>query len=350
MGQHVHAIIGCGRVAPNHADGFRSLPGTEIRWACDRNEAAAAALAGDFGIPRVTTDPGDVLRDPAVVSVSVAVDHAQHAALTLAALEAGKHVLLEKPIALEPEDGASLIRLAERRGKVLSVVSQHRYDPLVADVRAWIDAGLLGPLVAASVTLRCRRTREYYTGSYWRGTWAGEGGSVLINQGYHAIDILRWTCGDLEVVGASMTTSALLAGTIETEDTLGALLRGRGSMLATVNLTAASVTNWKTRIEIVGQAGTVVFTIDHPARLHSCEGRPELLNKVALARAHLEQEPAPGLDYYGVSHRRQIADFCQSVASGSPMLSGPHDAVRTLELVAALYRMARAEALVPASL
>lgn len=146
-----------------------------------------------------------------------------------------------------------------------------------------------------------------------------------------------------------MRTSAL-AGTIETEDTLAALLRGQGSMLATLSVTSASVTTWKTRIEVVGQTGTVVFDIGHPARLHSCEGNTELLGRALFARARLDREPTPRIDYYGISHRRQIADFCRSVASGAPMLSTPDDALATLELVTALYRTARAESPVPASL
>lgn len=332
-----HAIIGCGRVAPNHVDGFRQVPGYAIRWACDRRAAVARQFATEHGIPRFTSRVDEVLADPSVTSISVCVDHAQHTELVSLGLAAGKHVLVEKPLALQVSDGSDLIARAERAGLVLSVVSQHRYDTLVLAVRDWMGQGLLGTLVQATVSLQSNRPDSYYTGSYWRGTWHGEGGSALMNQGYHCLDVVRWLCGELRTHSAAMSR-AVRTG-IETEDVLCGVLQGAAGLLVTLSVSTSSHVTWRTRIDIAGDRGAVQFDLDHPGTLHHWQGGPEL---EALARAERDRshrEEPPGIDYYGVSHRSQIADFCRSVRSGEPMMCGPAEALTTLGLISDLYRM-----------
>ncbi|MCG5214621.1 Gfo/Idh/MocA family protein [Streptosporangium sp. KLBMP 9127] len=330
----IHAIIGCGRVAPNHVDGFRALPGWDVAWACDRDPGRAAGFAAEFGLGRATAAVEEVLADPAVTSVSVAVDHAQHHVLTEQALLAGKHVLVEKPLALSRQDGERLVKLAEQRGLVLSVVSQHRYDPLVVSVARWLREGRLGTLLFAQVSLEASRPADYYADSYWRGTWAGEGGSALVNQGYHCLDVTRFLLGELEVK-AAIAGRRRLADVIETEDTLSALLLA-GPTPVTLNVTVASDTLWRTRLELTGSEGAVCFDLDHPSTLHrATEG-------VASAE-HAEEQtadqtgPAPGIDYYGISHRRQIANFAAAVETGAPLVADARTALGMIELLEQIY-------------
>lgn len=339
----VHAIVGCGRIAPNHAHGFRARPGVELRWACDPDRPAADRLAAGFDIPRTATDLDQVLADPEVTSVSIAVDHGRHAELAARALAAGRHVLLEKPFATRAGDARALTATAERAGLVLSVVSQHRYDPVVSAVTEWVAEGLLGRLTQAFAVQQCRRTREYYAD--WHGTRSGEGGSALINQGYHALDVLRALCGGtLEVVGA--TGGALVLGdAIENEDTLAAVLRGPDGLAATYSVTVTSTLEWWTRLGLTGTAGSVVFDLDHPGTLHLCAGGPELLARAAALRADTDNDAAdagqaPGIGYYGASHRRQIAEFCAAVRSGAPVLADAAEGLATLDLIEAMYRRA----------
>lgn len=339
MREYRHAVIGCGRVAANHVDGFGAVPGWSVAVACDR-QAHVDTFAKAHGIPAWTREHADVLTDPSVTSVSVTVDHAQHGELVRQALEAGKHVLVEKPLCLDQSQADALTALAAERGLVLSVVAQHRYDPLVLAVRAWVREGLLGDLLYVSAGLQARRTEDYYADSYWRGTRAGEGGSALINQGYHCLDTVRWICGDL-TVHAAVAGTRVLTGVMETEDTLGALMSS-GQVPVTLNVTVASSVDWRTRIELVGSLGSVVFDLDHPGTLHHCSGSDDLMRRAEQERARALAEEPPGISYYGVSHRRQIADFCQGIAAGTPMLSSSEDAVGTLRTIAALYDRAGA--------
>jgi predicted dehydrogenase len=311
-----HGIIGCGRVAPNHVDGFRATGRQEVSWACDRDERKAADFAGAHGIARSTPRLTEVLDDPDVVSVSVAIDHAQHAAVVEQALLAGKHVLCEKPLALVTTDGERLLALAGQRDLVLSVVSQHRYDPLVLAVRNWLRDGLLGDVLFAQVSLEAQREPEYYSESYWRGSWSGEGGSALINQGYHCLDVTRFLLGHLRVE-AAVARTAVLSSVMETEDTLSALLVA-DVIPVTLNVTVCSATTWRSRLEIVGTQGAVTFDIDHPAFLHRVSGNPELVRRAESVRDLINEPLPPGIDYYGVSHRHQIAAFVRAVLDGGP--------------------------------
>ncbi len=331
----VHAIVGCGRVAPNHVDAFRALgDGWTVGWACDRDPDVAAGFAAAHGIPRVTPSVDDVLADPDVVSVTIAVDHAQHAALVERALRAGKHVLVEKPLALSTEEAERLLLTARECDRVLSVVSQHRYDPLVTGTAEWLKSGLLGRLLYVRSCLEASREESYYADSYWRGTWAGEGGSALVNQGYHCLDVTQAICGELTVV-AAMGRAGELFNAMETEDTICALLSA-GPVPVSFNVTVGSTVTWRTRLEFVGTQGTVELDLDHPGRLHRATGNPELERRAAeldLATG----EVAPGTDYYGISHRRQAADFASAIASGTAMSAGAEAGLAMVRLLGSLY-------------
>lgn len=335
-----HAIIGCGRVAPNHVDGFSRVARWKVAVACDLTDDVHE-FARVHAIPRATTCAAEVFADPMITSVSVTVDHAGHADVVEAALDAGKCVLVEKPFGLEPARARALVDLAEARGLTLSVVSQHRYDPVVLAVKRWLGRGLLGKVISVNASLCARREASYYTGSYWRGTLKGEGGSALVNQGYHCLDTVRWLCGDLVVRSASARTVAL-GQVIETEDTICGLLATGDGASVLLAVTVASATEWRTRIEVVGTAGSVLFDIDHPSRLHGWEGPPELVAAAEAESRRSMLDAPPGPAYYGVSHRRQIADYCRAVDTGERMLFSPADSVETLETISELYACAEA--------
>ncbi|GED10737.1 Gfo/Idh/MocA family protein [Cellulosimicrobium cellulans] len=338
-----HAIIGCGRVAPNHVHGFGEVDGWSVSTVCDTVPGRAREFAAQHGVPVATDDVDQVLDDGAVTSVSITTGHGRHAELVEAALLAGKHVLVEKPFGLSPDTARALVDLARSRGLVLSSVSQHRYDPVVLAVREWIALGLLGEITFVTATLQARRTRDYYESSDWRGTHGGEGGSALINQGFHCLDTVRWLCGDL-APQAAVTRTVALGDVIETEDTLCGLLTTRGGAPVLLSVTVASSVEWRTRIEVVGTDGSVTFDLDHPGRLHFWSGSRELHVRAEAERDRRAVEEPVGVSYYGVSHNRQIADFCASVGSGHPMLVDVSDSVGTLESITGLYQHAGAGA------
>lgn len=335
-----HGIIGCGRVADNHVDAVRMLGGAwSVAVACDVRVERAEKLAARHGIPEVSDCVDSVLGRPDLTSVSVLTDHASHPSLVEAALRAGKHVLVEKPLAFDTSLACDLVDLAQQCGLVLMTVSQHQYDPVVQHVRRWLSRGLLGDLVLVRGSLEAWRPADYYMSSDWHGTWQLEGGSALVNQGYHCLDVIRSLVGPLTVDLARGTTTQP-GGALETEVTLAALLQAAGIPVL-FSATNGSSTRWRTRIEIVGADGTVEFDIDHPASLHRATGREALVAAAAAVSDAEVVRPAPGIDYYGISHRRQIADFARSVTHGVPSaVADPREGIAMVELLGKIYRAA----------
>jgi len=321
--------------------------GVEVRWACARRRHRAVAFAEHHGIPHATDSITEVLADPFVGSVSIATPHALHAELVEVALRAGRHVLVEKPIALVGDEGARLAELAERAGLVLCVVSQYRHDPVVTAVREWVTEGLLGTPLLAHASLECQRAPDYYLGSDWRGTWSGEGGSALINQGYHCLDVLRFLCGGSDgpvtVVHAAVAGRGPLAEVMQTEDTLAALLTLDG-IPATVSVTVAGSASWRSRVEIVGQLGSVTIDLTGSGlTLSHCAGNPQLVARctdLPTGRCPTGAGSDGDRAGYRAAYRRQLSHFARAMHSETASGAEARNAVAMLCLVREMYQAA----------
>lgn len=230
-------LLGCGRVAAHYVDVLtgglgETVEGIEIVGACDivrtRAEALAQRLGGepfeDLATALASLEPD------LVVIMTPSGDHHRHARQVL---EAGHHVLVEKPIAMRPDEADELIALAEERGLHCGVALQNRLNPAVMAVRAVREE--LGPLVTASARLRWARFQDYYEDG-WHGTWAMDGG-VINQQALHHLDALQWICGPVESVCAAGTRRA---NVLEAEDTLAAVLRFASGALGTIEATTAA--------------------------------------------------------------------------------------------------------------
>jgi predicted dehydrogenase len=323
-------------VAPNHVDAVLHASGVHLRWVCDVDRAKAEEMAALAGGAKVTTDASVALADPELHAVSICVGHGDHAALIRAALLAGKHVMVEKPFTLSVSEAEELVSLAEARQLRLAVVSQHRFDPIVRAVKGCLDAGLLGRLLLLSARLECLRTPDYFASSPWRGTWRGEGGSCTANQGYHYVDALCFLAGPVAEV-RSLAGTLVHTSVIETEDTLVAALRHAAGPFSTLAVTLGSSVTWRSQLALVGTAGSVEFAMDFPNTLISVEGSDELRGALARASQVSRDERPPGVAYYGISHRDQLADFFGAVRGPSRLAFDGNDALVTLRALAAIY-------------
>jgi predicted dehydrogenase len=339
-----HAIVGCGRVAPSHADAFARLPEAELAACCDLDLDKARALAERFSARRVYASLKDLLADAGVDSVSLCLPHHLHAPVAEQALQAGKHVLLEKPFAMDGAEAARLAAAARRSGRILQPVCQHRFDFVVRSVKEIVSQHL-GQICMARAHLECRRPPEYYSQSDWRGRWKTEGGSVSINQAYHVLDLLLWLLGPLDRVGAQMAT--LTGGKLmETEDSLVANLLFANSGLGSLTVNGASGAQWHSYIEICGSGGVVAFDIGYPNQVPrlQLDSRRALQSWRKAFAEHFKACPLPtaGIDYYGDSHRHEAAEFAARIdgqqATVSCTLQQAESVVRAVE---ALYRSAR---------
>ena len=170
------AIIGCGRIAPRHAQSIKQLPGAKLVAVCDIIESRARHFASEY-CATPYTDYRDVLDRPDIDIVNVCVPSGLHKTVGVDVAASGKNLLVEKPISLTLEDADALIEAAANAGVKLGVVLQNRFNPPMKDVRQLIDEGLLGKLLLGNATVRWYRPQEYYMDT-WHGTWAMDGGGA----------------------------------------------------------------------------------------------------------------------------------------------------------------------------
>jgi UDP-N-acetyl-2-amino-2-deoxyglucuronate dehydrogenase len=323
-------IIGTGTIAAVHADAIAMLPDARLSAVTDVAAGTAEAFAADRGC---AAEPSlDALLARRDVEVAcVCVPSGLHAEVGVRAAKAGKHLVVEKPIDVTLDAADRLIAAAREAGVALTVISQHRFDPGVIELKRLIGDGALGTLLLGEATTKWYRTQAYYDSAPWRGTWAMDGGALL-NQGVHYVDLLRWCMGPPAEVTAVCTTQA---HQIEVEDTSLAIVTFASGAVGTILATTAAFPGFPQRLEITGTEGTV--TVE--------DGQ---IVRTALRSADADRSPSPAsaaaADPAAVdaaSHAAQLADLLASVDEGrQPAVSGTSGR-EALEIVRAVYESAR---------
>ncbi len=333
-------VIGCGVIAATHVESFQQVDGAEVAWACDLKPDRAGDLAAKYSISRVTTDYREVLADPSVDLVSICTDHASHASIACDAMEADKHIVVEKALAASREGLRQMLDAhAARPHLVFAGVFQHRFEGINRRLRDMVAEGAFGTVLTASMQLRCRRTDAYYSDD-WHGTWDKEGGSVLINQAIHFVDAISWIMDGAESVSAAYANRVHPAS-METEDTLTAAVRFRSGALGTLEATCGSHLNWEYSLAVHGAEGSVELRNDKLTKLVFADPTRQAEARAALENANDPQGVAAGKAYYGVGHRANLADVIDAIRDGrEPFVTG-EAAAKTVDLVLSAYESAR---------
>ncbi len=325
------ALIGCGRVAPRHAQSFQQLSETRLVATADIRFDRAQRFAEEYGAAAYA-DYHDMLARSDVDAVSICVPSGLHAQVAIDALQAGKHVLVEKPIALTLADADRMIATARQHGRRLGVVLQNRYNSPMQQVRRAVDDGLLGRLYLGNACVRWYRPQSYYDDD-WHGTWAMDGGA-LMNQSIHHIDALQWLMGPVQAVQAY---SATLAHRMEAEDVGVAVLRFVSGALGTVE---GSTLTWPQNLEgsvsIFGEHGSVQVGGTALNRITLWKVRGQLEQEAEILTSQRVDPPS----VYGYSHREVIRDFAQAIRDGRAPGTPGEEARKSLALVLAIYEAA----------
>ncbi|MFC4601839.1 Gfo/Idh/MocA family protein [Cohnella hongkongensis] len=262
-------LIGCGAVASAHAAAISSLPNAELVAVAGKSQERLASFAEAWGLEG-HADFRQLLHRDDIDAVGICTPSGSHGDIAILAAEAGKHAIVEKPIEIALAKADETLAAFRSRGLRLGVISQHRFDPDVVRLKALLDAGGLGRPVLASACVHWYRDQAYYDSGGWRGTWAGDGGGVLINQGIHTVDLLLHLLGPVaEVAGhaATMTHERM-----ETEDTAVALLRFACGALGTLSCTTSAYPGFPARIEIIGSAGSALLEGEALTKLYRNKG------------------------------------------------------------------------------
>jgi len=327
-------IIGAGEISILHAAAYRDM-GDRVRLAAvaDVELARAQFLAERLSIPTVYDDYQNLLADPDVQAVSICTPPFLHVPQSVEALEAGKHVLCEKPVAPNMA-GLDRIAAAERAsGRVFSGVFQSRFGRGARQVKALIERGRFGRLLLGFTHTLWMRDAAYY-GVWWRGSWAQECGGASVSQALHGIDLLLWFMGEPSHLYAEADT---LKMDIEVEDTAAAVVRFRSGALGQV-LTTVNCQDNRSRLEIYGTTLHAVSSED------AYQSTKEPFHLSAADPAYLEsvQREADELAPSGPPYLQigMVEDFVGALEEGREPLVTVAECRRSLELVTALYRSA----------
>jgi predicted dehydrogenase len=336
---HGFGIIGAGTIADVHADALALLPDARLAAVTDIDAAAARAFAEAHGC---AAEPSldALLARPDVDVVCVCVPSGLHADIGVRAAKAGRHLVVEKPVDVSLDAADRLLAAAREAGVALTVMSQHRFDPGVIELKRLIDEGALGRLVLGEAHTKWHRTQAYYDRADWRGTWALDGGSLL-NQGVHYVDLLRWCLGPVAEVTAVCTTQA---HDVEVEDTALAVVRFASGAVGTISSTTAAFPGFPQRLEVTGTEGTVIIEdgqIVRTALARKPPAGPAAATPAGPEGTRLTAAADPGgLD--PAFHAAQIAGFLRAIEEGrAPAVTG-ESGRDALEIVCAVYESSRA--------
>ena len=331
------AILGTGMVAHYHKAAIERNHDSGARLVAVSHylEAQFDKKAEEFGVPCMSFD--SILKDNSIDVICICTPSGQHASQAIASLNAGKHVLVEKPMALSVSDARAMIDCANRNDRHLAVALQRRADPLFKSVKQALMNDDLGELTLGSIVMPYFRNQAYYDQAAWRGTWELDGGGVLMNQGIHIIDILLWFMGDPVEIQASAAT---LHRNIEVEDIATALLRfGNGSM-ATISGTTTVGGGAPHRIELFGTNGAIQIEGEGVVRWELDDK-----SKMTVQPAEISSNSSAGAgaDPRGIStdgHTAIVADLIRAISTGTPPAIDGEEGLRSLSTIHSIYKAA----------
>jgi len=327
------AIIGCGNIAPAHLEGYARLSQIcEVRALCDLYTDKATRLAKRFDLEgcTITADYHDLLDRSDIDVVSLCLPPSVHCQGAVGFLGAGKHVIVEKPMAPSLAECDVMIEAQKKSGKILSVISQNRFRVAPMRIKGMLEGGLFGPVLLARVNSMWWRGSNYYD-LWWRGTYEKEGGGCTLNHAVHQIDILQWLVGMpnsvLSVMGNVAHTNS------EVEDVSMSILRYDG-MLAQVN---SSLVDHDEKQEFFFAAEAASFAI--PWHVKAVEQLPNGFFKPnpaqeAALNAHYAALPTLAVE----AHSAQIEDVLLSVQRGTAPLVDGTEGRKAVELITAMYK------------
>jgi predicted dehydrogenase len=324
------ALIGCGKIGHKHARVLPTVPGVRVLYACDPRAERASEVAASIEGCEATSDFAQVLADPRVSIVSICTPSGTHASLGTQAARAGKHAIIEKPLALRLDEADRLVETSDRRGVKLFVVQQNRYNRPVQALRRALESDRLGHVFLGTVRVLWNRSQSYYDDEPWRGTWAQDGG-VLTNQASHHIDLLLWMMGEVESVFARGRT---VLHKIETEDTGVVLLKFRNGGFGVVEATTCiQPKDIEGSLSLYGEGGSVEiggFSVDKLKTWSFREPAPE----DATVFDEWGKNPA---DVFGYNHRAFYEDALDALRTHRRGLLDGIEGRKSLEVINAIY-------------
>jgi UDP-N-acetyl-2-amino-2-deoxyglucuronate dehydrogenase len=366
MNTHRVGIIGCGAIFSQHAFSLHIMDNTEVNAVCDIKPEALKRATGLFQCEGYADYKKMLKRDDLDV-IHVLTPHHLHAPMAIEAANADKHVLTEKPMAIEIDDARAMVDTAKKNDVALGVISQNRYNAASVAVKKALESGDLGKVISQRILMTWAKPESYYQASDWRGTWDKEGGALLIDQAIHLLDLARWFVDD-EIGSVEATFTNRLHPSIQTEDTAEGLIQYRNGArtvfyatnnngydappivetfceggIATVDFNKATITYIKGKEIVVVSDPTEGYDETLFTEFFNQSPREmmfEIFRKWGLKFSPIRWKAGAG-GAFGLSHLKQIKNFYDSLDKNTlPDVHG-EEALRTQEMICAIYQSAK---------
>ena len=324
-------LLGCGRIANRHADllGREQIAGAKLSAVCDVQVDRAREFGERYKVPAYGSLE-ELLAHPGLDAIAILTPSGAHAAHAIAVAKAGKHVVVEKPMALRLDDADAMIQACDFAGVKLFIVKQNRFNVPVVKAREALDSGRFGRLVLGTVRVRWCRDQSYYNQDTWRGTWEHDGG-VLSNQASHHVDMLEWFMGDVESVHARSLTALVK---IEAEDTAVATLKFRNGALGIIEATtAARPKDMEGSLSILGEKGAIEIAGFAVNKIRTWQFTESLASDHEVMERYSVNPP----NVYGFGHQAYYEHVVACLSDGCAALVDGLEGRKSLELISALY-------------
>ena len=332
-------IIGCGMIANFHARAIGDIRGAKVVACHDAFPAAADRFAEANGC-RSYHKLADMLADPDVDVVTIGTPSGAHMEPAVAAANAGKHVIVEKPLEITLRRCDRIIDACKKNRVVLSTVFPSRFHRSSIELKRAVDEKRFGRLTLGDAYVKWFRTQEYYDSGAWRGTWELDGGGALMNQAIHSVDLLTWLMGPVVEIRSQAAT--LAQKRIAVEDTAVATLQFASGALGVIEATTAAYPGYLKRIELHGSQGSAAMEEEDIVRWDFAQKA----RRDATVRRMMDEQTSTGggaadpaaIGHHG--HAMQFRDTLDAIAKRrSPAIDGP-EGRRSVEIILGIYKAA----------
>jgi UDP-N-acetyl-2-amino-2-deoxyglucuronate dehydrogenase len=326
------ALVGCGRIAKRHSEllGRGQIKNARLVAVCDIVEDKAMKIAQEFSVPYFVS-MHSMMSSVDIDVIVVLTESGNHAKHVIDLARYGKHIIVEKPMALNLDDADHMIEACNKANIKLFVVKQNRFNVPVIQLKKALDKGRFGKLVLGTVRVRWCRTQEYYNQDKWRGTWALDGG-VLTNQASHHIDLLEWMMGEVESVYAISATALVK---IEAEDTAVVILKFKNGALGAIEATTCvRPKDLEGSISILGSGGSVEISGFAVNQMKVWNFEEKELEDEEVMKKYSVNPP----DVYGFGHHSYYEHVVDCIANKKMHLVDGRQGKKSLELINSIYK------------
>ena len=328
-------VIGCGMISEYHINALAELhEKAKIIGITDVMRDRAERVSASHGGLRVFDTVEDMLACKEIQAVCICTPSGYHADAIIKASEAGKNVVVEKPLAITKEQLDNVCEVCKRNKTTVAVISQLRFAKDLRKAKIIIENGELGKVCCADMYMKYFRSQEYYDSGAWRGTKKIDGGGALMNQGIHGVDLLLYLAGSIKSVFAYAST---LARKIEVEDTLCATLEFESGALGVIQATTSVFPGYPRRIEINGSSGSITIEETEITRM-DIDGS---VKDDLTFRKPVFSSASSAMNFSSDYHTLQIADFIDAIHEKRRPFVDLDEGRKAVDVILAIYRSAR---------